>query len=87
MKKDVEVLIVVVCDQHPDEVPDSRIMLNVRREIAELEGVIETYLAPNTADIGALALWEEEKIPLMVAEIKKIDGVNKVETRILVSLN
>ncbi len=87
MNKDVEVLITVICDQHANDIPDTRVMSKVRRAIAEMEGVIETYLAPNTADIGALASWEEEKIPLMVAEIKKIDGVNQVETKILVSLS
>jgi len=87
MKKDVEVLVIVVCDLHPDQIPDPKVMARVRRMIAELEGVIETYLAPNTADIGALASWEEEKIPTMVAKIKRIDGVSQVETKILVSLS
>ena len=87
MKKHVQVLVIVECDQHPDQIPDPKVMMRVRKIIAEKEGVIETYLAPNTADIGALAEWEEVKIPIMVAEIKKIDGVKEVETRILVLIS
>lgn len=87
MNKDVEVWVIVICDQYPNQIPDVKVMSRVRKIIAEMKGVIETYLAPNTADVGALASWKEEEIPLMVTEIKKIDGVNQVETKILVSLS
>lgn len=83
MKKDVEVFIVVVCDQEPNKILDSKLLASVRNSIAKIEGVIETYLSPNTADIGALASWEEEKIPVMVEEISNIHGVKSIETKIL----
>ena len=86
MKKDVEVFIIVVCDQEPDKAPNPKLITSVRNQIEKINRIIETSLSPVTADIGAFASWEEEKIPLMVEEIKKIHGVNKVEFKILIPI-
>lgn len=84
MKKDVEVLVIIICDQQPEEIPEDKDIARVRQAVANVSGVKETYLAPNTADIAALASWEEAEIPEKVSEIKEIPGVKKVETKILV---
>jgi len=86
MKKDVEVFIIVICDQEPNKAPSPELVSSVRKQIEKIDGILDTSLDIITADIGASALLEEEKIPQMVAEIKQIDGVDKVETKILVPI-
>lgn len=86
MKQDVQVLIMVVCDQEPDKIPNAKEMSQIRKSLSAIEGVVETYVAPSTPEIVAFAAWDESEIPQKVAAIKKIDGVKKVETKILVSL-
>ena len=86
MKKDVEVFIIVVCDQEPNKAPSPTLIISVRHQIEKINGIIDTSLSVRTADIGASALLEEGDIPSMVEEIKKINGVVKVDTKILIPL-
>lgn len=86
MKKDVEVFIIVVCDQEPNKAPSSKLITSVRNQIEKINGIIDTSLSVRTADIGASAVLEEGDIPSMVEEIKKINGVDKVDTKILIPL-
>jgi len=88
MKKevDVEVLIVVECDQTPEAPPSPELLARIRESIQDMDGVIETYLALSSSDIGALASWEESKIPQYVKIIRELEGVKNVEAKILVPL-
>lgn len=87
MQQDVEVLIVVICEQNPDSPPDPILIQFVRDAIEKIDGIRETYLAPATADIGALAKWDENEIPNFKELILKIDGVTEVKITILVPLD
>lgn len=86
MKKDVEVFIVVICDQKPDKAPSPELIIKVRNAIEKINGITETSLSRRTDEIGAFALLEEDKIPLMIEEIKNTHGVNKVDFKILVPI-
>lgn len=86
MKQDVQVLIMVVCDQEPDKIPDAKEMKQIRQSLLGIDGVVETYVAPSTPEIVAFAKWDESEIPKKVDAIKKISGVKRVDTKILVSV-
>lgn len=87
MKKEVKVWITVTCDQHPDEIPDERIMSRVKAAVADITEITKTSLSPGTADVGAVAFLDEDKIPLLKKEIEKIDNVTNVKIMILVPVN
>ena len=87
MRKNVKVWITVTCDQHPDEVPDEKIMIKVKDTVADIIGITKTYLSPGSAKVGAFAFLDEDKIPLLKEEIEKIDNVTEVEIMILVPVN
>lgn len=81
---DVEVLIVVRCENDPNGPPDPKLLSSVRTAVKKIEGVQEVYSSSNTADIAARAIWEESKIPSFQVEIKAIKGVTEVMITILV---
>lgn len=86
MKKDVEVLVIIICDQEPDNVPTAKDVSRIKKTITQMDGIKETYLAPKLtgSDIVAIASWDESDIPEKVLKIKAIEGVKKVDTKILV---
>ena len=66
-------------------IPDEKDVLRIRGQLEEVDGINETLVSPKSksADIIAFASWEESEIESKVQEIKRIDGVKNVETKIL----
>ncbi len=83
LEQDVEVLIVVRCDQNPNDPPDPKLLQSVSNSVKELAGVKEVYLSNNNYDIAAHAMLEGSKIISLEAQLMEIDGVTKVTITIL----
>ena len=86
MPEDVEVFIVVKCENDPDEYPSRELLIRVSKKIRKIPGVGKLYFTKRLGDIIAIASWERCDISKYEKEISQIDGVNTVKSKILVPL-
>lgn len=86
MPEDVEVFIVVKCDNDPDEFPSRELLITVSNKIKKIPGVDELYFTKRLGDIIVIASWERCDIEKYEDEISQIDGVNTVKSKILLPL-
>lgn len=86
MKKDLQILVIIVCDKNPQQIPNEKDVSRIKKEIEAMEGINEIFVSPKSmsVDMIAFASWEESEIGSKVDKIRELDGVRNVEIKILV---
>ncbi len=80
-----EVLVLIICDETVERQQKYEACTLIEKRVQRIRGIESTsYTGNDDADITAFANWERNEIPNCVEELKKIDGIKKITTKILV---